>query len=532
MTGRVIAVLSGAGGCENSILAARLSEAMDARAAGSDAAAGEELDILLHDAPRRNAGAVTVLAVGRESENAAREADIAVITAKPDIISLKRARACAGRLKEMHLPLEKIKVVLDTFGNPDPVPDERAQAFLGTEIIASMPFAPGFSAAPAAAKLAALLQGSGRNVEKLLDKAALLKLKNEIHAAIIEELRGLKDLGAARGPAEAIINGRLAEISEGALPREARPAVAVELLDKALGLGCLEKFISDPAVTEIMVNGPDAVYVEIKGKLYRTDSSFDSPTGLMTVLDRIVSRVGRRVDESSPLVDARLADGSRVNAVIPPLALNGPVLTIRKFSREKLTMKDLIAFGALTEEMAGFIRDRVLLKKNIVVSGGTGTGKTTLLNVISSFIPPDERIITIEDSAELRLPQEHVVRLESRPASVEGTGEIPIRKLVINALRMRPDRIIVGECRGGEALDMLQAMNTGHDGSMTTVHANSPKDAVARICTMAMMSGVELTERAVREQTASAIHVIIQLARFPDGSRKVVGIAETKDLFK
>ena len=318
----------------------------------------------------------------------------------------------------------------------------------------------------------------------------------------------------------------LSEIDEKDLPREERPRLINEVLNEALGFGCLEELLNDPAVTEIMVNGRDTIYVEKKGKITLSGLAFTDDSQLRTVLDRIVAPLGRRIDESSPLVDARLPDGSRVNAVIPPIALNGATITIRKFSKKKLAVEDLIQFGALTKEMADFLRLCVLLRKNIVVSGGTGSGKTTLLNVVSSFIPSDERICTIEDSAELKLPQEHVVRLESRPPSTEGTGEVSIRRLVINALRMRPDRVVVGECRGGETLDMLQAMNTGHDGSLTTIHANTPKDGVARITTMVMMAGMDLPEKAIREQIASAVHIIVQLSRMSDGSRKVVDITE------
>jgi pilus assembly protein CpaF len=275
-----------------------------------------------------------------------------------------------------------------------------------------------------------------------------------------------------------------------------------------------------------MVNGTDHIYIEKQGKVFLSPERYDSTTQLLTVIDRIVAPLGRRIDESSPLVDARLADGSRVNAVIPPIALGGPTLTIRKFSQKKLGIDDLIAFGALTPDMGAFLEICVKLRKNVVISGGTGSGKTTLLNVVASFIPDGERIVTIEDSAELKLPQQHVVRLEARPPSVEKTGEVSIRRLVINALRMRPDRIVVGECRSGETLDMLQAMNTGHDGSLTTLHANSPRDAVSRLITMSLMAGMELPERAIREQIGSAISIIVQLSRMGDGSRKVVEIAE------
>ncbi|MEW6556197.1 MAG: ATPase, T2SS/T4P/T4SS family [Elusimicrobiota bacterium] len=305
-----------------------------------------------------------------------------------------------------------------------------------------------------------------------------------------------------------------------------RVRLVMEVLDQALGLGPLEDFLRDPTITEVMVNGRDRIYVERAGKIFLTTKKFTTDQQLMNVIERIVTPLGRRIDESSPLVDARLKDGSRVNATIPPLSLVGPCLTIRKFSKERLTFKDLLNFGSLTPEMIEFLRICVQLRKNIIISGGTGSGKTTLLNIFSSFIPSTERIVTIEDAAELQLPQEHWVRLESRPPNIEGAGEITIRRLVINALRMRPDRIVVGECRGGEALDMLQAMNTGHDGSLTTIHANSPRDCLSRLETLVLMAGMDLPTSAIRSQVASAINVIVQIARFADGTRKITHITE------
>jgi pilus assembly protein CpaF len=296
--------------------------------------------------------------------------------------------------------------------------------------------------------------------------------------------------------------------------------------DAVLGLGPLEAFIRDPEVTEIMVNGPDTIYVERAGKLYWTGVKFHDAEQLRRTIDKIVSRVGRRIDEASPYVDARLPDGSRVNAIIPPLAIDGHALTIRKFAADPYETKDLIAFGTVTADVAEFLQACVRGRINILVSGGTGAGKTTSLNVLSSFIPEDERIITIEDAAELRLQQPHVVRLESRPPNIEGSGEVTVRDLVRNALRMRPDRIVVGEVRGAESLDMLQAMNTGHDGSISTVHANAPRDAMARVETMALMGGVELGVRAIREQIASAINLLIHQARFRDGSRRITHVTE------
>ncbi|MGA8979480.1 MAG: CpaF family protein, partial [Pedococcus sp.] len=293
-----------------------------------------------------------------------------------------------------------------------------------------------------------------------------------------------------------------------------------------LGHGPLEPLLRDSEITEIMVNGPDSIYVERAGKLYPVEARFSSDAHLRRTIDKIVGRVGRRVDEASPLVDARLPDGSRVNAVIPPIALDGSLLTIRKFATDPFTDKDLIAFGTFTPQVRDFLSACVRGRRNIVISGGTGSGKTTLLNVVSSFIPDDERIVTIEDAAELQLHQDHVLRLESRPANIEGRGSIPIRELVKNSLRMRPDRIVVGECRDGAALDMLQAMNTGHDGSLTTVHANTPRDSLSRLETMVLMAGIDLPIRAIREQVAGAVDMVIQQARLKDGSRRVTAISE------
>ncbi len=303
-----------------------------------------------------------------------------------------------------------------------------------------------------------------------------------------------------------------------------------EVFDEALRLGPLEDLIADESVTEIMVNGPHQVYVERHGRLELTDLQFMDDESVLAIIERIVAPIGRRIDESQPYVDARLADGSRVNAIIPPLSLSGPTITIRKFAKRALTVEDFIRFGTWTRNAAEFMKACVMMRKNIIVAGGTGSGKTTLLNLLSGFIPVTERIVTVEDAAELKLLQPHVVRLEARPPNIEGKGAVSIRDLVKNCLRMRPDRIIVGECRGGEALDMLQAMNTGHDGSLTTVHANSPRDVISRLETMVLMSGMELPSRAIREQIASAVDVIIHESRLSDGSRKVVAITEVTGL--
>ncbi len=310
------------------------------------------------------------------------------------------------------------------------------------------------------------------------------------------------------------------------LTRDERRQVTREITDDILGYGPLEPFLHDDTVSEVMVNGPDSIYIERSGKIEHTGAAFVDDAHLMRIIDKIVSTVGRRVDESSPMVDARLPDGSRVNAIIPPLALRGPTLTIRKFSRDPYTMDDLINFGSISPKAAQFLAACVNGKLNILISGGTGTGKTTTLNAMSAYIPNVERIVTIEDAAELQLQQQHVITLESRPPNIEGQGEVRIRELVRNSLRMRPDRIIVGEVRGPETLDMLQAMNTGHEGSLTTIHANSPRDALSRLETLVMTAGIELPHRAIREQIASAFDLLVQITRLVDGSRRITHISE------
>jgi pilus assembly protein CpaF len=309
-------------------------------------------------------------------------------------------------------------------------------------------------------------------------------------------------------------------------PEVDKVRLAKQVLDEVVGLGPLEDLLADDAVTEVMVNRFDEIYVERGGKLTKSEITFSTDQAVMGAIERIVAPIGRRIDESSPMVDARLKDGSRVNAVIPPLALKGCNITIRKFAKSKLVDQDLIRYNSVSAEMMNFLKIAVEQASNIVISGGTGSGKTTLLNVMSNYIPEDERIVTVEDAAELKLAQPHLISLESRPPNSEGKGAVTIRDLVKNCLRMRPDRIVVGECRGGEALDMLQAMNTGHDGSLTTAHANTPRDCIARLEVMTLMSGLDLPVRAIREQIASAVHMIVQQNRFPDGSRKVTHITE------
>lgn len=355
-----------------------------------------------------------------------------------------------------------------------------------------------------------------------------------LHKRVIGELKNLSvNVQADHGELTRKVTGliyRFIDQEGWPLSRGDRQRIASDVIDEVLGLGPITPLLRDPEITEIMVNGPYRVYVERDGRIERTAITFRDAGHVMRVIERIVTSVGRRVDESMPMVDARLADGSRVNVIIPPLALNGPTVTIRKFYRDRPGMSDLIRLGTLTPEMARFVEACVRGRLNIIVSGGTGSGKTTTLNVFSSFIPPDERIITIEDAAELQLQQEHVVTLESRPPNIEGRGQITIRDLVRNTLRMRPDRIIVGEVRGGEALDMLQAMNTGHEGSLSTVHANSPRDALARLETMVMMAGMDLPVRAIREQIASAINLIVHQARLKDGSRRITHITEVQGM--
>jgi pilus assembly protein CpaF len=362
-------------------------------------------------------------------------------------------------------------------------------------------------------------------------KDGYVDLKARVQTKLLSELDPSMDTRSpeVRSTIEELFSTILAEENI-VLSRAEKTRLFDQIVAEILGFGPLEILLADESVTEIMVNGPKNIYIEQKGRLSRSNVTFENDDHVLRVLDRIVAPLGRRIDESSPMVDARLPDGSRVNAIIRPIALCGPTITIRKFSKKPLTVEDLIRFGSMTAEMAEFLRACVISRLNLVVSGGTGSGKTTLLNVLSGFIPNDERIVTIENAAELQLRQEHVVSLETRPANIEGRGEVTIQDLVVNALRMRPDRIVVGECRSGEALDMLQAMNTGHDGSLTTAHSNSPRDTLARLEVMCLMSGMELPVRAIREQIASAVDGIVHQERLRDGSRKIVKVTEVQGM--
>ncbi len=445
----------------------------------------------------------------------------------PKVVGAKLGREIAGSVPEAGEDMtasltQGLPLMLAQPRHPFSRALDELAAWMWSEGLARPGGTPALAGAPAAAR--ELTQGQIDAIklrvhERLLEEMDLRRMDTEVQndpaklAELKQETRKLVDR---------LVDEEGQDIHD----RRLRQRIAVEIVNEALGLGPLEELLDDPEVTEIMCNGPDTIYVERSGRLELTGARFLSEKHLRAAIERIVAPLGRHVDELSPMVDARLPGGSRVNAVIPPLALDGPLLTIRKAATRPLSVEDLVRLGSLNQAIAELLECCVQARLNILVSGGTGSGKTTLLNVLSSFIPEDERIVTIEDSAELMLRQRHVCRLESRPPSLEGTGEITIRDLVRNALRMRPDRIVVGECRGAEALDMLQAMNTGHDGSMTTIHANSPEDAMRRLETLVMFAGLELPSRAVREQIASAIHVIVHQSRLPDGSRRILNIAE------
>ncbi len=421
----------------------------------------------------------------------------------------------------------------DGVGTADPYDVDRP---LNEKSVRREPHVPGGKQKHMPASLQAAIRKRTSHVDPRIE--AYAKLQKDIHDRLIEYL-DLKRLDMDRlgdeelwRRTEKAIRDLLEQMdADGEIPEEIdREGLLVDVLNEALGLGPLEAFLADDEISEIMVNHASQIYIEKKGKIRLSDKIFSSNQAVMGVIERIVAPIGRRIDESSPLVDARLKDGSRVNAVIPPLSLKGPCITIRKFKRDKLQVSDLIKYRSLTPQMAEFLEMCVKAHRNTVISGGTGSGKTTLLNIISAFIPEDERIITVEDAAELQLHQDHWVQLESRPPNIEGKGAITIRDLVKNCLRMRPDRIVVGECRSGETLDMLQAMNTGHDGSLTTLHANTPRDALARLETMVLMAGMDLPVKAIREQIASAVHVIVQQSRFNDGSRRISYITEVSGM--
>lgn len=541
----------------------------------------EALDLLLNKYP------VVVADIGRGVDAIAREAldraSFVLAVTEPDMLAVDVTRKTLETLQRMLYPTDRIYVVVNRAGPDQQVRDKviernlrhklafalpRADEALTEAVFAGQPLAVSVPRHPFVKQLVsavnallakdALASGSrvgvtaggdlgkaaagGRSRKpresafSVLSPEEAIPIKRLIHRRLIDEMN-LHDLDYSamrsgsraaelRLRAEKMIAQFLDEEAASVTDRGDRLVLSRDLLNEVFGLGPIEYLLADDSISEIMVNGPDKIFVERSGLLEMTGYQFTGEEQLRTTIERIVVEVGRRVDENSPLVDARLRDGSRVNAVIPPLAIDGSSLTIRKFSADPLGMQDLINFGSMTAQMARFLRVCVAARKNILISGGTGSGKTTLLNVLSGFIPEDERIVTIEDSAELQLSQEHVVRLETRPPNIEGKGEIGIRELVKNSLRMRPDRIVVGECRGGEALDMLQAMNTGHDGSLTTVHANTPRDALSRLETMSLMSGLELPSRAIREQIRAAIDVVVQQTRLRDGSRKVIAVSE------
>ena len=495
------------------------------------------------------------------------QADVVVLVVEPSTTGLQRTIFALDYLRSLQIGREAVLVCLNRVPPKSPITPETAQNVTQSRMSAVIPEDPmatqeaetrrqpiylALPRHPIARELDRLVrevaarglrvaQAAARPTDVSAGAAAASRdAKTRLHKRLISEidlrkgemdyLRDPVKLAEIRRRAEAKLQALVEEEAPDVTDRGQRLRLIKEVMDDALGLGALEDLLADPAVTEIMVNGAHKIYVERKGKLELSSAQFISNDQLRLVIERIVAPIGRRVDEKVPMVDARLADGSRVNAIIPPLALDGPALTIRKFAKSYLTVDDLVRFGSLTAQMATLLAAAVQARQNIVVSGGTGSGKTTLLNLLTSYIPADERIVTVEDSAELRLSQDHVVRLESRPPNIEGEGAITIRDLVKNALRMRPDRIVVGECRGGETLDMLQAMNTGHDGSLTTVHANTPYDALSRIETMSLMSGLDLPSRAIRDQIASAVHLIIQQARLADGSRRITHISEVLGL--
>lgn len=522
--------------------------------------------------------------------SALNQANLILLVATPDVLSIYQTKWALDTLQFLHFPLSMIKLVLNRAESLSSISWQEIRVNLPIDIISKIPSegklvnqainqgnpvvvdSPRSKIALSFSELARILiQGNAlfierRNIDQIKikeaakektgqfwasqdlveevsgpdaseDKDEIVILKRRIHSRLIDtmnikklDLKVFSDHKKAKelkDKAEITVSNLLVEEAGSFIPsQEIRKKLIKEILDEALGLGALEDLLADTEITDIMVNNKDEIFVERFGKIELTSKKFLSNDQVRTIIERIIAPLGRRIDESVPMVDARLADGSRVNAIIPPLSLTGPTLTIRKFRKERYKTQDLVNFGALTPDMAGFIKACVICRKNIIVSGGTGSGKTTVLNALSEFIPEGERIITLEDAAELKLSQQHWVRLESRPPNIEGKGALTIRDLFRNTLRMRPDRILVGECRGPESLDMLQAMNTGHDGSMTTIHANSTYDVLSRLDSMILMSGVELPVRAIREMIASAVDMIVQTARLSDGSRKVMAIAE------
>jgi septum site-determining protein MinD len=518
------------------------------------------------------------------------QANLILLVVTPDVLSIYQAKWSLDTLQSLHFPLDIIKLVLNRAESLSSISWQEIRVNLPVDIIEKIPSegklvnqavnleipvvvnAPRSKISSAFFELAGvLIEDKGifmerRNLNQIKMKAEVVEksgqfwegqglkeavlepdvdedkdeisiLKRRIHNRLLEnlnikrlDLKVFSDQKKAhdlKDKAGVIVSNLLAEEAGSFIPsQDARKRLIKEILDEALGLGALEDLLADPDITDIMVNNKDEVFIERFGKIELTSKKFISNDQVRTIIERIIAPIGRRIDESVPMVDARLADGSRVNAIISPLSLTGPTLTIRKFRKERYQVSDLLNFGALTAAMADFIRACVLCRKNLIVSGGTGSGKTTVLNALSEYIPEGERIITLEDAAELKLNQRHWIRLESRPPNIEGKGALTIRDLFRNTLRMRPDRIIVGECRGTESLDMLQAMNTGHDGSMTTIHANSTADVLSRLDSMILMSGIELPARAIREMVSSAVDVIVHTARLSDGSRKVLGIAE------
>jgi pilus assembly protein CpaF len=527
----------------------------------------QQHDVVIVDAPAPFAAAVRPF-IARASRY--------VIVLEPNLLGTAAARTLIGDLGKFGIPLARIWIVTNLRGGRAEITARELEKALGGTVVAEIPskgdrnypkaietFAKRLSTAPAESPLSVLrpsssvmaagaplssspatsngaatsMQSGGATQAKPMRTPANEKrdrLKFEIHEQVTKRI----DVVAASrahtdGQKIAELRSQIADVAGQLLAEhpdiatvEERAELQQEIIDELMGLGPLEDLMRDPAVSEIMVNGPNTIYVERGGKLTLSDRRFNDERHLRTIIERIIAPLGRRIDESSPMVDARLADGSRVNAIIEPLALDGSTLTIRRFGKKRLNMDDLVRFGSIVPEACTLLKAMVEARLNIVVSGGTGSGKTTFLNILSNYIPNGERILTIEDAAELMLNQEHIVRLESRPANIEGRGAVTIRDLVKNSLRMRPDRIVIGECRSGEALDMLQAMNTGHDGSLTTLHANTPRDALARLETLVLMAGYELPVRAIREQIASAVDCVVQIERLRDGSRKVTSISE------